>query len=105
VGSPLVFLNHNINGCHHQKQLNCPLNEQQNQFQRFPTDLHCRQPLFVCVDVRHHRNLRVPSDNHRAGELRFTATNTGTGTNGGTGGFVFGRIRATSAPLAATSAT
>ena len=82
-------LNHNINGfTSNNNNCNCPLNEQQNQFQYVTnwTWIRGNHSFKFGVDVRHHQNLRVPSDNHRAGELIFTSSNTGTGTNGGTAG-------------------
>jgi Carboxypeptidase regulatory-like domain/TonB dependent receptor len=82
-------LNHNINGfAITNNNCNCPLNEQQTQFQWVTNWTYVRgdHSFKFGIDVRHHRNLRVPSDNHRAGELQFSTANTGTGTSGGTGG-------------------
>jgi hypothetical protein len=83
-------LNHTINGftISNSNNCNCPLNEVQNQFQWVTNWTYVRgnHNFKFGVDIRHQRNLRVPSDNHRAGELQFTSSNTGTGTSGGTGG-------------------
>lgn len=95
-------LNHNINGfAITNNNCNCPLNEQQSQFQLVTnwTYVSGDHSLKFGVDGRHHKNLRVPSDNHRAGELQFSAANTGTGTSGGTGGlslatFLLGNVSA-----------
>ena len=73
----------NLNNC------NCPLDEEQNQFQWVTNWTYIRgnHSLKFGVDFRHHQNLRVPSDNHRAGELQFIGTTTsgGSGANQGAG--------------------
>jgi hypothetical protein len=65
-------------------QCNCPLNEQENEFQWVSnmTRIFGNHSVKFGVDVRYQQNLRVPSDNHRAGELIFDATTT-EGPNGG----------------------
>jgi hypothetical protein len=54
-------------------QCNCPLdqNEKQVQFVNNWSFLSGNHNYKFGADVRHARNLRVPSDSHRAGELRF----------------------------------
>jgi hypothetical protein len=68
---------------------NCPLDEQQNEFQWVTNWTYIRgnHSIKFGVDVRHHQNLRVPSDNHRAGELQFiqATTSGGSGANTGAG--------------------
>ena len=68
----------NVNSC------NCPLNEQENEFQWVSNTTHTfgNHSLKFGVDVRYQQNLRVPSDSHRSGEITFTATTT-EGPNGG----------------------
>ena len=63
---------------------NCPLNEQENEFQWVGNVTHNfgNHALKFGTDVRYAQNLRVPSDSHRAGELTFDATTT-QGPNGG----------------------
>jgi len=69
-------------------QCNCPLdqNENQVQFVGNVSYLNGNHNFKFGADVRHARNLRVPSDSHRAGELRFERERTqGAGGNGGLG--------------------
>src|SRR5262249_33852761 len=63
---------------------NCPLNEQENEFQWVGNLTHNfgNHSLKFGADFRHAQNLRVPSDTHRSGELTFDATTT-QGPNGG----------------------
>ncbi|HTS25220.1 MAG TPA: TonB-dependent receptor [Bryobacteraceae bacterium] len=63
---------------------NCPLNEQENEFQWVSNTTHTfgNHALKFGVDVRFQQNLRVPSDSHRSGELIFDPTTT-EGPNGG----------------------
>jgi carboxypeptidase family protein/TonB-dependent receptor-like protein len=65
-------------------QCNCPLdqNESQVQFVSNTSYLTGNHNFKFGADVRHARNLRVPSDSHRAGELRFDRERT-QGPNGG----------------------
>jgi hypothetical protein len=65
-------------------QCNCPLNEQENQFQWVTNWTHIRgnHTIKFGADFRHAQNLRVPSDSHRAGQLAFDVTQTA-GPNGG----------------------
>jgi hypothetical protein len=59
-------------------QCNCPLNEQENEFQWVGNITHTfgNHSVKFGVDVRYQQNLRVPSDNHRSGELIFDPTTT-----------------------------
>ncbi|HJZ78785.1 MAG TPA: TonB-dependent receptor, partial [Pyrinomonadaceae bacterium] len=68
-----------INSC------NCPLNEQENEFQWVSNVTHTfgNHSFKFGGDLRYAQNLRVPSDSHRSGELTFSATTT----SGPTGGF------------------
>lgn len=63
---------------------NCPLNEQENEFQWVGNVTHNfgNHALKFGLDVRYQQNLRVPSDSHRSGELIFDPTTT-EGPNGG----------------------
>ena len=63
---------------------NCPLNEQENEFQWVGNVTHIQgnHSFKVGADFRYAQNLRVPSDSHRSGELTFDATTT-QGPNGG----------------------
>ena len=60
-------------------QCNCPLNEQEQQFQFVDnlTKTVGNHTLKFGADLRHATNLRVPSDVHRAGELTFDTGYTG----------------------------
>jgi hypothetical protein len=60
-------------------QCNCPLNEQEQQFQFVDnlTKTVGNHTLKFGADLRHAMNLRVPSDVHRAGELTFDTGYTG----------------------------
>jgi hypothetical protein len=65
-------------------QCNCPLNEQENEFQYVANMTHMRgnHSFKFGVDYRYQQNLRVPSDSHRSGQLTFDPTTT-EGPNGG----------------------
>src|SRR5215475_4266373 len=80
LGSPTFTFGYSlaINQC------NCPLNEQENEFQWVGNVTHTfgNHSLKFGADVRHAQNLRVPSDFHRAGLLTFDAVTT-SGPNGG----------------------
>jgi len=58
---------------------NCPLDQQEKQFQFVGNLLktHSNHTFKFGVDVRRALNLRVPSDSHRAGELSFSPQRTG----------------------------
>lgn len=76
---------------------NCPLNEQENEFQWVGNVTHTRgnHSFKVGIDVRYAQNLRVPSDSHRSGELTFDATTT-EGPNGaglGLASFLLGDVQ------------
>ena len=60
-------------------QCNCPLTETESQFQFVDnvTKVSGKHTLKFGADIRYARNLRVPSDSHRAGELTFTNAQTG----------------------------
>jgi hypothetical protein len=57
---------------------NCPLVEQEDQFQFVNnwTKILGNHQIKFGADIRYARNLRVPSDNHRAGELSFAKSRT-----------------------------
>ncbi|MBZ5652868.1 MAG: TonB-dependent receptor [Acidobacteriia bacterium] len=57
---------------------NCPLIEQEDQFQFVNnwTKITGNHQIKFGADIRYARNLRVPSDNHRAGELSFARERT-----------------------------
>ena len=57
---------------------NCPLIEQEDQFQFVNnwTKITGNHQIKFGGDIRYARNLRVPSDNHRAGELTFARERT-----------------------------
>jgi hypothetical protein len=64
---------------------NCPLLENEKQFQlvtNLTKALGSKHTAKVGIDVRRAYNLRVPSDNHRSGEIDFNAERT-QGPNGG----------------------
>jgi len=63
---------------------NCPLDEQEKQFQFVTNVLKTwgNHTMKFGVDVRRAFNLRVPSDNHRSGELTFNQNRTGRVVNG-----------------------
>ena len=81
----------NINRC------NCPLTEKEDQFQVVTnwTRIAGNHAFKVGVDLRYARNLRVPSDTDRAGELDFRPgpTSNGGSSNGlGLASFVLGDV-------------
>lgn len=63
---------------------NCPLDEQEKQFQFVGNLLKTwgNHTFKFGIDVRRAFNLRVPSDNHRSGELSFSENRTGLVVNG-----------------------
>ena len=67
-----------VNSC------NCPLNEQENEFQWVGNMTHNigNHSIKYGADFRYALNLRVPSDSHRSGQLTFDPTTT-VGPNGG----------------------
>src|SRR5262245_30296593 len=68
-------------------QCNCPLdqNESQVQFVGNVSYLSGNHNFKFGTDIRHARNLRVPCDSHRAGELRFNRQGTQRPNGGGLG--------------------
>jgi hypothetical protein len=60
-------------------QCNCPLTETESQLQFVDnvTKIHGNHTFKFGADIRYAKNLRVPSDSHRAGELTFNDTETG----------------------------
>ena len=76
---------------------NCPLTEQEYQYQFVNnwTKIKGNHQIKFGADLRYAHNLRVPSDAHRAGEVRFTNDITqGPGGVGGIGfaGFLLGTV-------------
>src|SRR5215470_7609347 len=68
-----------VNAC------NCPLNEQENEFQWVGNVTHTfgNHSFKFGGDLRYAQNLRVPSDSHRAGELTFAPVTTSGPAGGG----------------------
>src|SRR6185312_14233655 len=70
-------------------QCNCPLDENERQYQFVDniSKVHGNHSFKFGADIRYALNLRVPSDNHRSGELHFndsmTALGDGTGSYSG----------------------
>jgi outer membrane receptor protein involved in Fe transport len=66
---------------------NCPLDEDESQVQFVGnlTRLKGTHTFKFGIDIRHAWNLRVPSDQHRSGELSFNVDNTRGPTGGGLG--------------------
>ena len=60
-------------------QCNCPLTETESQYQFVDnvTKVLGNHTLKIGTDLRYAKNLRVPSDSHRAGELAFNGTEVG----------------------------
>jgi outer membrane receptor protein involved in Fe transport len=71
----------NINRC------NCPLTEKEDQFQIVNnwTKILGNHSFKFGADLRYARNLRVPSDSNRTGELQFGSGPTSNGSDGGLG--------------------
>ena len=84
---------------------NCPLNEQENEFQWVGNTTHIvgNHSIKFGVDWRFQQNLRVPSDSHRSGQLTFDPTTTQGPTGGGLGLRIVPARRCEPSP--ATSAT
>ncbi len=66
---------------------NCPLDQDESQYQVVTnlSMLKGNHTFKFGVDFRHAKNLRVPSDAHRAGELDFNSARTSGATGGGLG--------------------
>ena len=79
-----------VNGC------NCPLIQDEDQFQFVNnwTKITGNHTFKFGADIRRARNLRVPSDRHRSGELNFDAARTQGASGGGTGiaSFLLGEV-------------
>src|SRR5882672_3125457 len=78
-------------------QCNCPLTESEHQYQFVNnwTKIRGNHSFKFGADIRYAYNLRVPSDQHRAGELNFAPDNTqGPGGAGGEGlaAFILGDV-------------
>jgi hypothetical protein len=78
---------------------NCPLLQDEKQYQvvaNFTKVLGTKHTMKVGVDVRRAHNLRVPSDNHRSGEIDFNAERTQGPSGGGLGlaSFLLGDVSA-----------
>jgi outer membrane receptor protein involved in Fe transport len=80
----------NVNRC------NCPLTEKEDQFQIVNnwTKIIGNHSIKFGADLRYARNLRVPSDSNRTGELQFDPGPTSDGADGGLGfaTFVLGDV-------------
>jgi hypothetical protein len=78
-------------------QCNCPLNEQENEFQGVGNVTHIFGDHSVKFggDWRFQQNLRVPSDTHRSGVLTFDPTTTAGPNGGGLGlaSFLMGQVQ------------
>jgi len=93
-GGPLFAFGYAL-GAQSEGHCNCPLTEQEYQFQFVNnwTKIKGNHQIKFGTDLRRAHNLRVPSDNHRAGDVRFTNDITeGPGGVGGIGfaGFLLG---------------
>jgi outer membrane receptor protein involved in Fe transport len=94
-GMPAFFINgdagFNMGYSLGTNQCNCPLNEQEQQFQFVNnwTNIRGNHSIKFGADIRYAMNLRVPSDSHRAGELTFAPSFTegvvGNSVGGGVG--------------------
>jgi len=93
-GGPMFAFGYAL-GAQSEGHCNCPLTEQEYQFQFVNnwTKVKGNHQIKFGTDLRRAHNLRVPSDNHRAGDVRFTNDITeGPGAVGGIGfaGFLLG---------------
>ncbi|HJW99269.1 MAG TPA: TonB-dependent receptor, partial [Terriglobales bacterium] len=96
LGSPTLTFGYSLSI----NQCNCPLNEQENEFQYVGNVTHTfgNHSLKFGADVRHAQNLRVPSDFHRSGTINFDAVTTSGPAGGGLGlaSFLLGDVGGTS---------
>ena len=80
-----------VNSC------NCPLNEQENEFQWVGNVTHTfgNHSFKFGGDLRYAQNLRVPSDSHRSGQLTFDPVTTSGSSGGGLGlaSFLLGQVQ------------
>ena len=78
-------------------QCNCPLNEQENEYQYVGNITHIfgNHSMKFGLDYRFQQNLRVPSDSHRSGQLTFDPTTTAGPNGGGLGlaSFLLGQVQ------------
>jgi Carboxypeptidase regulatory-like domain/TonB dependent receptor len=78
------------------QRCNCPLTERENQYQAVInfTKIRGNHTFKFGADVRYATNLRVPSDQNRAGQLTFSQNGTGDGNVGGMNlaTFLFGDV-------------
>ncbi len=90
-GMPAFFINgtggFNFGYSLGNNQCNCPLDEEENQWQFVNNWTHIRgnHSIKMGADIRYAQNLRVPSDKHRAGEVSFNSDGTRGPTGGGLG--------------------
>ena len=104
-GMPAFFLNgtggfffgYSLNRTIGGNQCNCPLNEQENEFQWVGnvTRTLGNHAIKIGADFRHAQNLRVPSDSHRSGELNFDPVTTSGPAGGGLSlaSFLLGQVQ------------
>ena len=100
LGMPAFFINgtggFNLGYSLGTNQCNCPLDqeEQQWQFVNNWTKIQGNHTFKFGTDIRYAQNLRVPSDNHRSGELSFDNDRTRGPSGGGLGlaGFLLGDV-------------
>ena len=89
------------------QRCNCPLTERENQYQLVGnvTKIHGNHTFKFGADVRFATNLRVPSDQNRAGQLSFAQVGTGNGNLGGLtlATFLFGDVTSFSRFVSSTS--
>lgn len=73
-------------------QCNCPLDENERQYQFVDniSKVHGNHSFKFGADIRYALNLRVPSDNHRSGELHFNDNMTGLGDGTGAANYGLG---------------
>jgi hypothetical protein len=89
------------------QRCNCPLTERENQYQAVGnvTKIHGNHTFKFGADVRFATNLRVPSDENRAGQLSFAQVGTGNGNLGGLtlATFLFGDVTSFSRFVSSTT--
>src|SRR6202022_3243461 len=91
------FFGYSLNRTNMGNQCNCPLNEQENEFQWVGnvTRTLGNHALKFGADFRYAQNLRVPSDSHRSGELNFDPVTTAGPSGGGLSlaSFLLGQVQ------------
>src|SRR5271169_4137508 len=89
------------------QRCNCPLTERENQYQAVVnfTKIRGNHTFKFGADVRFATNLRVPSDQNRAGQLTFAQAGTGDGNVGGMNlaTFLFGDVTSFSRFVSSTA--